>query len=173
MKKCKRSGGVKKIGTIKGKGPGYGKPLTVTLIALSCILMLASCAGMPKLFNPPKPYCTIEEQKTSLIYKYLNPSDARFVLVGSLGYVLERDKTKAEPVKRHLLTLKDSVNEGITYAALEKYVMANFKSFTGIIISEALINFQGVDLALSECDQRLVLGAINRLLEIVALFTEG
>jgi len=143
------------------------------LLFLVAITFLFSCASMPEFFKPPKPYCTIEEQKTSLIYKYLNPADARFVLVGSLGYVLERDKTKAEPIKRHLLTLKDSVGEGITYAALEKYVMANFKGFTGIMISEALVNFRGVDLNLSECDQRLTMGAINRLLEIVAMFTEG
>jgi len=139
-------------------------------LLVAIVFILVSCAGMPQIFKPAKPYCTIEEQKTSLIYKYLNPADARFGLVAGLGYHLEKHPENTEAIRRHLLTLKDAVNEGITYSSLEKYVMANLKGFTGIILSEALVNFQGIDLNLSECDARMTLGAINRLLEIVALF---
>ena len=144
-----------------------------TLLFVVIALTLASCAGMTKLFQPPKPYCTLEEQKTSLIYKYLNPGDARFVLVGSLGFYLERHPENIQAIKRHLLTLKTSAQEGMTYTSLGRYVTANFKGFTGVILSEALVNFNGVDLNLSVCDERLTIGAINRLLEIVAMFEGG
>lgn len=139
------------------------------LFTLFVLFILVSCAGMPKLFQPPEPYCTVEEQKTSLIYKYLNPTDARFVLVGNLAYRLHKHPDDAPAIKRHLLTLEASVKEGVTYASLEKYVTANFGVFAGIVLSEALINFKGITVPLSECDKRMTLGAIRRLLEIVEM----
>ena len=131
------------------------------------IVLLLGCAGMPKLFQPPEPYCTVEEQETSLIYKYLNPADAKFFLVGGLSYRLHKHPEDAAAIKRNLITLEASVKEGITYASLEKYVAANFGIFTGVTLSEAFTNFKGISLPLSVCDKRMTLGAVKRLLEIV------
>jgi len=137
------------------------------LLVLVAITLLFSCAGMPEFFQSPKPYCTIEEQETSLIYKYLNPADAKFILVGGLAARLNSHPEDAPAIKRHLLTLKVSVEDGVTYAALEKYVTANFGIFAGVVLAEAFTNFKGVNLPLSVCDKRMTSGAIERLLEIV------
>lgn len=136
---------------------------------LLMIVFLFGCVGMPKLFQPPEPYCTVEEQETSLIYKYLNPADAKFVLVGGLSYRLHKHPEDATAIKRNLITLEASVKEGINYSSLEKYVAANFGIFAGVTLSEAFTNFKGVNLLLSVCDKRMTLGAIKRLLEIVAM----
>ena len=142
------------------------KRLTILFII---VIALASCAGMPKLFNPPEPYCTVEEQETSLIYKYMNPTDARFSLMLGLAAYLDRHPENAPAVERHLNTLRESVNDGITYAALSKYTTANFGVLINVVISEAMQGFKAINLPLSVCDKRLVLGAIDKLLGIVAM----
>ena len=143
---------------------------TVNLVvAIAIMVLLFGCAGMPKIFNPPEDYCTVEEQKTSLIYKYLNPTDARFSLMLGLAAHLDKHPENAPAIKRHLETLKESVNDGITYASLSKYATANFGVLVNVVLSEALQNFKAINLPLSVCDKRLTLGAIDKLLGIVAM----
>ncbi|MCP4703267.1 MAG: hypothetical protein GY865_01555 [candidate division Zixibacteria bacterium] len=141
----------------------------VMLLSTICLFTLSSCAGLPKLFNPPEPYCTIEEQETSLIYKYLNPTDAKFTLMLGVAAHLDKHPENAGAVGRHLSTLRESVEDGITYAALSKYTTANFGVLVSVVLSEALQNFKSINLPLSVCDKRLVLGAIDKLLGIVEM----
>ena len=141
-------------------------PLIVILLSTFFIF---GCQGMPKIFNPPEEYCSIEEQETSLIYKYLNPTDARFSLMLGLAAHLDKHPENAPAIKRHLETLKESVTDGITYASLSKYATANFGVLVNVVLSEALQNFKAINLPLSVCDKRLVLGAIDKLLDIVAM----
>ena len=145
-----------------------GPKWTIIVILLSTFFIF-NCAGMPKIFNPPEEHCNIEEQETSLIYKYLNPTDARFSLMLGLAAHLDKHPENAPAIKRHLETLKESVTDGITYASLSKYATANFGVLVNVVLSEALQNFKAINLPLSVCDKRLTLGAIDKLLDIVAM----
>jgi len=132
-------------------------------------ILLSGCAGMPKFFEPAEPYCTAEEQKDSLIYKYLNPGDTDFALILGTAGVLEKHPEYADKIRSGLLDVKAAVKNGITADALEKLVREKFGMVMGVALSKVLKKFKGVHVPLGVCDSRLVLGHVENQLEIVDL----
>ena len=138
-----------------------------TLLILMAVTFLVSCAGMPKLFEPPEPYCTETEQANSLIYAYLNPGDTDFTLILVMAVYLDKRPEEAPGVKEKHITLKTAVEKGITYDAFESKAQKKFGALKAVVLSKALKNFVGVKVPLSVCDKRLILGHIENQIEIV------
>jgi len=140
------------------------KRLLFVLIAV-CFLF-TGCVLMTKFFTPKEPYCTEAEQVDSLIYKYVNPADTKFVLMVGLAATLDKHPEMAPKIKKALLALKSTVTEGVTYSALLEIMKEKFGVLTLVVISEGLENFKGVNIPLKVCDKRLAIGAINKLISV-------
>jgi len=144
------------------------KGLFAFLLCLFISLVLfAGCAGWPKLFEPVEPYCTAEEQADSIIYKNMNPGDTDFFLVLGVAAVLDDHPEYAPMLNDRFLILKNAVEQGITAETLEKLIRENFSLVMGVALNRVLTKFKGVNVPLSVCDKRLVLGHIDNQLEIV------
>ncbi len=143
------------------------KKRTTVLMAMVMIFMFIGCAGMPQMFEPAKPYCTAEEQKDSLIYKYLNPGDANFTLKLGVAATLNKHPERAADIKKALLSLKAAVESGISYVAFAEQIEGDFGPLTAVILGEMLTKFKSIDIPLSVCDKRLSSGAVDNMLKIV------
>ena len=143
------------------------KRIFLVLLAMAMLSMFISCVGMPKFFEPVEPYCTPEEQKDSIIYKHLNPADTDFVLIIGTTVALKNHPEHASKFKIGLVQLKTAVEKGIAAGAFERLVQEKFGTIMGIVLGKTLDRFKSVNMPLSVCDKRLILGHIENQLEIV------
>lgn len=142
------------------------KTILITM-AMVMIFMFIGCAGMPKFFEPAEPYCTAEEQKESIIYRYMNPGDTDFILILGMAAYLDDQPEEAPAVSANLTRLKNAVEQGITYDSFASKAQEKFGTLKAVVLSKALENFVGVKVPLSVCDKRLILGHLENQAEIV------
>ena len=141
------------------------KKLSLIIIAIFCLFSIG-CQGFQIFPDPPKPYCTEEEQKDSLIYKNFNPDTADFFIAAvSAGYI-DKYEDKLPYLIEAYDVIEQAVKDGLSYNGLFTLAKDELGKYTFVVISRYVNQFKGINIPISVCDKRLILGHIVRQKEM-------
>jgi len=139
------------------------------LQVLLVFVFVTGCAGM-SIFPPPvEPYCTPEEQESSLIYKNFDPQTADFALTLGVAAYLDKYPGRLEEIEEAYAALEKAAITGLTYDAFFVLVREKLGNLTYVVVSKFVSQFKGIKIPINECDQRLILGHIKNQTDLFKL----
>ena len=145
------------------------KVKNAVIILISVLFLISGCAGM-SLFPNTEPFCTPEEQVDSIIYKYFDPATADFTLMLGTATFLEKYPEKVPILIKIIENAKEVLaGEGITYDVFAEQLVDMLGPLQYVVISPLLDNFKKVTLPINDCDRRMILGHLNKQLNLTNL----
>lgn len=139
-----------------------------TIVILIGVIFLSGCAGF-SLFPDAKPFCTPDEQIGSVIYEYLDPATTDFVMMVGTATFLEKYPIQANALIRSINRAKALVENGVTYEVFAEELMKILGPLQYVVVSPILNTFIGIELPINECDKRMILGHLDKQLNLAEL----
>ena len=145
------------------------KVKTAVVILMSVLFLITGCVGMT-LFPNAEPFCTPEEQVNSIIYKYFDPATADFTLMLGTATFLEKYPEKVYILVKAIEKAKEVLaTDGITYDVFAGELVDILGPLQYVVISPLLGNFKKIALPINDCDKRMILGHLNKQLNLTSL----
>jgi len=142
------------------------KNAIVVLVGL--LFLLGGCAGI-SLFPNQAPFCTPDEQLTSLVYKYTDPATADFVLLLGTATFLDKHPEDVDILIKVVEEAKNVVENGTTYDIFASVIVDLLGPLQYVVVSPLLGSFKGVEIPLTECDEKLILGHLDKQLKLAQM----
>ena len=140
----------------------------VIVILFGLVFLLTGCAGM-SLFPNQEPFCTQEQQLTSLVYKYTDPATDDFILLLGSATFLDKHPEKVDVLIKVIEQAIEVINGGTTYNIFAEVIVDLLGPLQYVVVSPLLGSFKGVDIPLTECDKRLILGHLDKQLKLAQM----